>query len=108
MMHVINEARVFRCVVEPCSPDEINRHVSSALADAIAARALFLAAARAERPALLVASWILVLPRLALLTLLTCCGVFAAGLATLILLYLLKAILGIDIFSDAHLYNLWR
>ena len=108
MMHVINEAHVFRCVVEPCSPDEINRHVASALADALASRSLFLAAASAERPALVFASWILVLPRLAFLTLLTCGGAFAAGLATLILLYLLKSILGIDIFSDTHLYEIGR
>ena len=108
MLHVINEAHVFRCIVEPCSPAEINRHVAAALADALASRSLFLAAADAERPALLVASWILVLPRLAFLALLTCGGVFAAGLVTLVLLYLLKSILGIDIFSDTHLYDLWR
>lgn len=108
LLHVMNEARVFRCVIEPCPPAELLRHIDRALGEADSSRTRFAAAARGERPALVVTEWIRMLPRLALLTLLTCGGVFLAGIATLFVLYLLKSIAGIDIFADAHLSSLWR
>jgi len=108
LLHVINVARVFRCVVEPCPVRELHRHINQALAEAVQSRALMLAYTRAGQPSVVVNNCILMLPRLALLTGLTCSGIFIAGLAALILLYLLKSFFGIDIFSGAHLSGIWQ
>ena len=108
LLHIINEVRVFRCVVEPCPDHVLHRHVDQAVEEAVAAHRRFLAAAREDHPAHLLSAWVKLLPRLALLTLLTCGGVLLIGAATLFVLYLLKSCLGIDIFADAHLSSLWR
>jgi hypothetical protein len=108
LLHVINEARVFRCVIEPCPAHELYRHVDHALAEAVQSRAQLLAYIRSERPANVVNNWIRMLPRIALLAVLTCGGVLALGIATLLLLYLLKSFFGIDLISDAHLSGLWE
>ena len=108
LLHIINDVRVFRCVVEPCPEHVLHRHVDQAVEEAVAAHRRFLAAAREEQPARILSAWTKMLPRLALLTVLTCGGVFLVGAATLFVLYLLKSVLGIDLFSDAHLSSLWR
>ena len=107
-LQVINEARVLQCIIEPCDPDALRRAVRKALDEAGAARLRFEASLRAGHPAKLAILWLQALPRLAMLTLITCGGVFLAGLATLLLLYVLKSLAGIDIFPDAHLRDLWR
>ena len=108
LLHIINDVRVFRCVVEPCPEHVLHRHVDQAVEEAVAAHRRFLAAAREEQPARILYAWTKMLPRLAPLTVLTCGGVFLVGAATLFVLYLLKSVLGIDLFSDAHLSSLWR
>ncbi len=108
LLHIINEVRVFRCVVAPCPDHVLHRHVDQAIEEAVSAHGRFLAAAREDHPVRLLSAWIKLLPRLALLTVLTCGGVFLVGAATLFVLYLLKSVLGIDIFADAHLSSLWR
>jgi len=108
LLHVINEARVFCCVTEPCPAHELHRHIDQALDEAVRSRALMLAYTYAEQPSVVVNNWIRTFPRLALLTGLTCSGIFIAGLATLVILYLLKSYFGTDIFSDAHLSGIWR
>lgn len=108
LLHVINEARVFRCVIEPCPAHELHRHVDHALAEAVESRARLSAYIRAERPARVVNNWIRMFPRIAFLAVLTCGGVLLLGVATLLLLYLMKSFFGIDVFSDAHLSSLWK
>ena len=108
LIHIINEVRVFRCVVEPCPDHVLHRHVDQAIEEAVAAHRRFLAAAREEHPVRVLSAWTKILPRLAFLALLTCGGVFLLGAVTLFVLYLLKSCLGIDIFADAHLSSLWR
>lgn len=108
LLHIINEVRVFRCVVEPCPEHVLLRHVDQALEEAVTSHRAFLAAAREEHPVRLVSAWVKFLPRFALLAVLTCGGVFLLGAVTLFVLYLLKSCLGIDIFADSHLSSLWR
>lgn len=115
VMHVINEARVFRCLMEPYTFKELLHQVEITLGEAEKARALFTAAAESDRlraapgrPALIVENWLRMLPKMVFLTAVCCGGVFLAGVATLFGLYLLKSILGIDLIPEVHLADLWR
>ncbi len=107
-LHVINEARVFRCAIEPYSPSDLRRQIETALDEAVASRGVFDAARRGDRPSRLIMAWTRALPRLAMLAAVTWTGILLVGTLTLILLYTLKVFFGIDIFADGHLSDIWK
>jgi DNA-binding NtrC family response regulator len=115
---LINDTGVFRCIAQPIEPSTLVQAVEVALHDS--QRIHQLVAAAKENVALkrkladaqptlarqMVAS-MQALPRLATVVVLSFAGIFLLGAATLIGLYLLKSLLGIDLIPGAHLSDAW-
>ncbi|MEZ5413289.1 MAG: hypothetical protein R3F03_03135 [Opitutaceae bacterium] len=114
-LFLINETNIFRCITLPPEPAILVQTVEAALVEAKRIRHLVSAERENERlrtvlqettrrsPQGLTLQWVRSLPRLAGLALLTFGSIFALGVATLLALYLLKTLLGIDLFPGAHL-----
>jgi DNA-binding NtrC family response regulator len=112
--HLINKTDIFRCVELPLNPAQLNQMVGEALEKSL--QLMDLVDAQVENTQLrqrlrsrrrhaqdVSASWIRALPRLVMLATFTFIGVALLGAATLLILYLLKSVLGIDLFANAHL-----
>lgn len=111
---LINDTGIFRCIAQPIEPSVLVQAVEVALHDS--RRIQQLVAAEEEnthlkrqlaesKPALSrqIGAWMQALPRLVTVVVLSFGGIFLLGAATLLALYLLKSLLGIDLIPGAHL-----
>ena len=114
---MINEAQVFRCVTLPLEPALLVQSVEVALNESAHIEKLFCAEEenrklreQLSQPPYPLSSaqrfsknWVRALPRMVVVILLTFVGILVLGSGTLLLLYFLKTILGIDLIPGAHL-----
>ena len=114
---LINEAQVFRCVTFPLEPAILIQSVEVALQESQRIQVLFNLGNENEqlRQRLTTAtnpgfkatqvsqSWVRAFPRMVVIILLTFAGVLVLGTVTLLLLYVLKSLLGIDLIPGGHL-----
>lgn len=112
-MMLINETNVFRCVAMPTEDAILVQIVEAALHESARIEQLFAAetenvhlrqklqAAQASRGP--IRNWLIEAPRLVSLVLITFASIFGLGVVTLLALYLIKSILGIDLIPGAHL-----
>ncbi|GAB5558385.1 MAG: hypothetical protein SynsKO_00320 [Synoicihabitans sp.] len=111
---LINETNVFRCLTFPCEPGLLVQAVEVAMHDSIMLRRLVASrdenrelkqqlAAKERTTSTSFISSIRAVPRLLTIAALTFGAIFALGVVTLLALYLLKSLLGIDLFPHAHL-----
>lgn len=118
-LFLINETNLFRCVQMPPEPALLVQIVEAALHESERIKSLLQneieidrlrrhVAAKPIDPAQLTVSWLKAVPRLATIVLFTFTGIFALGVVTLLLLYLLKSVLGIDLIPGAHLSDALR
>lgn len=111
---LINDTGVFRCIAQPIEPSTLVQAVEVALHDS--RRIQRLVAAEEENTQLKrqlaaatptlsqqIAMGFQALPRLAIVVVLSFGGIFLLGVITLLALYLLKSLLGIDLIPGAHL-----
>lgn len=111
---LINETNVFRCLTFPCESALLVQAVEVAMHDSIMLRRLvasrdenrdlkqkLAAKERTTMPTFITS--LRAVPRLLTIAALTFGAIFTLGVVTLLALYLLKSLLGIDLFPHAHL-----
>lgn len=117
-LFLINETQIFRCLHRPLDQTVLVQSVETALHEARRIRQLLTAEGEnlqlrqqldtaRSTPSFPLGPWWQTLPRFALIVLLSFAGIFALGVITLLALYLLKSLLGIDLIPGAHLSDVW-
>ena len=113
-LFLINQTPIFRCLAQPLEPAILVQAVEVALHES--RRIHRLLAAEAENTTLKqelsartssgtkpIGEWFKTLPRLVGVVVFSFAGIFVLGVITLLALYLLKTLLGIDLIPGAHL-----
>lgn len=113
-LFLINDTQIFRCLHHPLEPGILVQAVETAIQESRRIRQLVAAEEEnvslkrelaATRPPLAqrTTHWFQTLPRLVAVVLFSFAGIFTLGVVTLLALYLLKTLLGIDLIPGAHL-----